>query len=261
MLTRTGSAAVIAALLALGPVVPAGAQTLVESDGIVYQAGPYSVGGALEGIDRQAAAAQGLVDPQLRGLLDRGARSTAYGELFRFGEAGSEGVRLRAGATTARLEAPTEGRSRRHGANARGDALDVGLYAEMLFDSWRVAAILRHGLTSGGTPARSGEADLSYGFSPLQGLEVRVGPTLSWADGTAASQPPGLRSWTGSRLFHLGQDEGWRDVGLSVSASWDLFDNWAVDSTLGVARPLSETGAEGQDEAHGFGLLGIRYRF
>jgi len=241
MLTRTGSAAAIAALLALGPVVPASAQTLVESDGIVYQAGPYSVGGALDGIDRQAAAAQGLLDPQLRGLLGPGARSRAYGELFRFGEAGSDGLRLRAGATTTRFEAPAEGRSRVHGADRRGDALDVGLYAELLFDSWRVAA--------------------TYGFSPLRGLEVRVGPTLSWADGATAAQPPGLRNWTGSRLFHLGQDEGWRDVGLAVSASWNLFDNWAVDSTLGVARPLSETGAEAQDEAHGFGLLGIRYRF
>ncbi len=259
MASRKRSLAAAAALLALTALSPAVAETLVESDGIVYRAGAYNVGGALQGIDRQAAAAQGLLDPQLRGLLGRQPRATPPGELFRLGEA--DGLQLRGGTGAARLEAPAQGRDQHHGANLQGDRLDVGLYAELLFESWRVAATMRHGLGGGGTAPSSGTADLSYGFTPLEGLEVRVGPTLNWANGAYAAQPPGLQSWTGSRLFHLGETEGWRDVGFSVSASWELFDNWAVDSTLGVARPLSEPGAAAQDETHGFGLLGIRYRF
>lgn len=248
-----------AGLLAAGP---AAGQGTLGGSGITYEAGPYSIGGALRDIDRQAAHAQGFALQYDDGPgLTR--NPTGQAQSFNLGTQGE--LQLRGGTQLVpRPGRPVLGRDQAYGANSRPDDLDVGLYAETLFERWRLSANLQQGLGNIDQGAMAGMAELSYGFSPFEGVKVRMGPNLTWANrsylsGLRANQGP-----LGVGLLNLGQSTAERsDVGFSVTATWNLFGNWTMDSTLGVARALNEpaAGAENIETTQGFGLLGIRYRF
>ncbi|EWY38071.1 hypothetical protein N825_15065 [Skermanella stibiiresistens SB22] len=165
------------------------------------------------------------------------------------------------------------GRDNDDGDRLRGlDEIDAGAkisaVLEYDFTPFTAAVEVNHRFGDGsGTTVKLG-AD--YGFSPLPDLRVSLGASVRFADGSHTENFFGVTAVEAARATAAGNplrtyeaDAGIQDVGLKLSATYNLDKHWLVRSEVGVGMLLGDAADSPltEREVRPSVFLGLAYRF
>jgi outer membrane scaffolding protein for murein synthesis (MipA/OmpV family) len=109
-----------------------------------------------------------------------------------------------------------------------------------------------------------------YAYSPHRDWRFSAGPSLTWADGNYTDSFFGISSSEAARATARGNaltaynpGAGFKDVGFTVSASYQISEGWSLRSMAGVSVLLGDAADSPlvEREIQPRFMLGLAYRF
>jgi hypothetical protein len=169
-----------------------------------------------------------------------------------FAAAGGQPIQRRmfsaaVGGFTVNLVAPDASRDTGAG-HLTGAPATMALIGSFSLDGFRILVDMRREQLATDGQRTSTEVGFGYQARPLTGLAVGVSPTIGFGDVTPA------RGATPT-------DAGWRSVGVSGTATYDLSENWALTGVLGYRYRAESANGRTRDDGSFFSIFGLGYRF
>lgn len=147
------------------------------------------------------------------------------------------------------------------------DSVEIGGFAGYRVGPWSISATILQDV-GGGHEGLRGEFGVGYGVELTPDLGARLEVSTTWADGDYMSSYFGVTGpqSAASGLPQHDADGGFKDVGLSLGASWEMFDGWFLSGQIGYARLLGDAADSPIVEDEGsadqvFAASSVTYRF
>ena len=146
------------------------------------------------------------------------------------------------------------------------DAVDLGAYARIGFGGWSASVSARQDVIDSGGALVNFET--GYALPLTDALTLSLGADAIWASDDYMSANFGV---TRQQARHSRYDEfeagaGFRNAGLSLTASYALSERWSLNAVTGWERLLGDAAAspivkQGGSPDQAYGFVSMTYRF
>jgi outer membrane protein len=151
-----------------------------------------------------------------------------------------------------------------HGLGNIQPSLTAGGFASYDFRPFEISGSVRQSVihTKNGLQA---QLEASYGFKPMDHLAIKIGPEITFADGSYTKTFFGVTSAQAARsgLHVFTPSGGVKDIGIELSGNYELTEHWLLRGIANLKQLVGDAGDSPivHSNTEVFAGLGIAYRF